>query len=60
VGTGGATLYAVSRPAPNSEAVNAGDWGVLRLRLKHLSYQWDFIPASGGTFQDSGSANCVQ
>ncbi len=57
VGTGG---YAPSMPssvAPHSEALSA-DVGVLKLTLGQGSYLWQFIPAAGMSFTDSGSGSC--
>jgi hypothetical protein len=55
VGTGGAALHAPGGREPNSEIVLATH-GVLKLTLSPDSYQWDFIPVSGGG--DSGSGRC--
>lgn len=61
VGTGGASL----RPKPptsllpNSEVHDNSTWGVIKLTLHPVSYDWEFIPTAGGTFTDSGSAPCV-
>ena len=57
VGTGGATLYQVVRPASNSEVRHSG-WGVLKLTLAESSYSWEFVPVEGGSFRDAGSGNC--
>jgi calcineurin-like phosphoesterase family protein len=58
VGTGGGTLTPVgARAAPNSE-VRGSDWGVLKVTLRVSSYEWEFIPAAGGSFRDSGSTPC--
>jgi hypothetical protein len=57
VGTGG---YATALPtsiAPNTEAVSDA-YGILKLSLGPDSYTWQFIPAGGSTFTDSGSGNC--
>jgi len=57
VGTGG---YATAMPtsiAPNTEAVSDA-YGVLKLSLGPDTYTWQFIPAGGSTFTDSGSGNC--
>jgi hypothetical protein len=58
VGTGGAAAYAIVTPAPNSEVRNSGTRGVLKLTLYPDRYDWKFIPVSGSTFMDSGSASC--
>jgi hypothetical protein len=59
VGTGGKNshrLFAVIQP--NSEAHNAGTFGVLKLTLHPKSYNWQFIPQEGKTFTDTGTASC--
>lgn len=33
-------------------------FGVIRLTLYDGSYDWEFVPVTGGTFTDSGTANC--
>jgi acid phosphatase type 7 len=58
VGTGGAGLYPLGTIKPNSQARNASTHGVLRLTLNATSYSWKFVPVSGKTFTDSGTASC--
>jgi hypothetical protein len=58
VGTGGAALYDFPSNQPNSQVRNTTTWGVLKLTLHATSYDWQFIPITGQTFTDSGSANC--
>ena len=58
VGTGGAGLYSIGSPLPNSEARNDNSHGVLKLTLSDGSYTWEFIPVSGSSFRDSGSGTC--
>jgi len=59
VGTGGQTsLQVPPAVAPNSEARNSNTFGVLKLTLSAGSYSWEFVPAAGGTFRDSGSGTC--
>jgi hypothetical protein len=58
VGTGGANLYRFGRVAPNSEVRGEGTWGVIKFTLRSGSYDWEFVPAAGGTFRDSGTASC--
>lgn len=59
VGTGGnADHYAFGPPIANSEVRNGDTWGVLKLTLEPESYHWRFIPVSGRSFTDSGSARC--
>jgi PKD repeat protein len=56
-GTGGAGLYDFGTTQPNSEVRYKG-WGVLKFTLSSGRYSWEFIPISGATFTDSGSAQC--
>lgn len=59
VGTGGAGLRSFPRgPVPNSEARDDTAHGVLKLTLHPEGYDWEFVPAAGGTFTDSGSGTC--
>ena len=58
VGTGGA--YLDQKPwwkRRNSEALIAGEWGVLKLELAQASYTWSFITADGRVL-DAGSDTC--
>jgi len=58
-GTGGAAegTYPFGIPVANSEVRNQSP-GVLKITLHPGSYDWQFIPAAGFTFSDSGSAAC--
>ena len=58
VGTGGAPLYGLTVVQPNSEVRNNQAWGVLKLTLRSGRYDWEFIPVSGHSFRDVGSAPC--
>ena len=58
VGTGGAELYPLGPPIPNSEYRNNTTWGVLRLTLDQGSYSWRFVPVGGGDAMDSGTGTC--
>ena len=58
VGTGGRETRPFATVRPNSEVRNAQDLGVLWLRLRSDGYDWQFLPAAGGTFTDAGSAGC--
>jgi acid phosphatase type 7 len=58
VGTGGAEHYGIKTVQPNSEARNAGTFGVLKLTLHPASYDWQFVPEAGKTFTDSGTTSC--
>ncbi len=57
VGTGGAPLYEFPTIRANSE-VRAAVWGVATFTLSEQGYQWQFVPAEGFQFQDTGSASC--
>ena len=57
VGTGGAELRGFGRRAPNSEFRQSGTYGVLRLTLHQVNYDWEFLPVSGD-IADSGSTPC--
>jgi len=59
VGTGGASHHRFAGPAAaNSEARSDDTFGVLKLTLYPTGYEWQFIPAAGRTFTDSGAAPC--
>jgi hypothetical protein len=58
VGTGGYSLYDLSRRQPNSELFESHTWGVIKFTLKRQSYDWEFIPIDGQTFRDFGSGTC--
>ena len=58
VGTGGRSHYRFTPPRPGSVVRNDDTYGVLRLTLKPDSYDWAFLPISGGTFRDAGTARC--
>jgi acid phosphatase type 7 len=58
VGTGGKKLRPFGKVKPNSQVRNADAFGVLKLTLHPTSYDWKFVPVTGKTFTDSGSARC--
>jgi hypothetical protein len=58
VGTGGAGVYDIWTPQPNSEVRNGSVHGVLKLSLAHTRYPWHFVPIAGETFSDSGTGDC--
>jgi hypothetical protein len=58
VGTGGASLYPMGTPQPNSEARDATTYGVLRLTLRPTGYDWLFVPQAGRSYTDAGSGAC--
>jgi hypothetical protein len=58
VGTGGANHTSINTVAANSEVRDSTSYGVLKLTLHAASYDWQFVPAAGGSFTDSGTTNC--
>jgi acid phosphatase type 7 len=58
VGTGGKNLYEITGARSNSEVRSMSAFGVLEMTLNPTSYDWKFVPASGSTFTDQGSAQC--
>jgi hypothetical protein len=59
VGTGGDDHFApFGASPPNGEVRDNSTYGILQLTLHPSGYDWQFIPASGGTFTDSGSGTC--
>jgi acid phosphatase type 7 len=58
VGTGGRDHRKFSKIMAASEARNSDTFGVLKLTLHPGSYDWEFVPETGKTFTDSGSAAC--
>ena len=57
VGSGGRNHYRTTTGA-TTEAMNADTFGVLQLTLRPGAYDWRFVPEAGGSYTDSGSANC--
>ena len=57
VGTGGAHLTPVGPGRANSEIIGSA-WGVLVLTLNDGRYQWEFRPAAGAGFSDTGVGEC--
>jgi alkaline phosphatase len=59
VGTGGRSHYDIRAVRETgSQAANNDSFGVLRLTLKPLGWDWRFVPVPGASFRDSGSARC--
>jgi hypothetical protein len=58
VGTGGANLRRFKTIQPNSELRDSTTHGILKLSLRAAGYDWEFIPAAGGAFRDSGAEMC--
>lgn len=57
-GTGGRSHDPLGFAIPNSEVRDADTFGVLKVTLSRHAYTWEFIPAEGGTFRDSGAGVC--
>ena len=57
-GMGGASRYKVKTRLEGSEAVSSEGFGLLKLSLLAGKYRWEFIPAAGNTFHDSGESTC--
>ena len=58
VGTGGVALTQPRAARRNTSEVVAPAWGVLKLTLRDSAYDWEFVPAQGHSFRDSGSGAC--
>ncbi len=58
VGTGGKGLRSFGTVRANSQRRKSTVLGVLKLELKSSSYTWRFVPASGSSWTDTGSADC--
>jgi fibronectin type 3 domain-containing protein len=58
VGTGGDDFHQMGSAIANSVVRNNSSFGVLKMTLHASGYDWQFIPAAGYTFSDSGSAAC--
>lgn len=57
-GTGGRSHDLLGYPMRNSEVRDWQTYGVLKLSLGPEKYSWEFIPAQGKSFHDSGSGAC--
>ncbi len=54
-------MYPFTTPSlATTEARDSSTRGVLNLTPHPTSYDWEFVPAAGGTFTDSGSGTCVE
>jgi hypothetical protein len=59
IGSGGNGHYAFkATPEPNSEARNNTAYGVLKLTLRTGGYDWQFVPAVGSSYSDTGASTC--
>ncbi|MEO8287413.1 MAG: S-layer homology domain-containing protein [Chloroflexota bacterium] len=56
VGTGGKSHQGFATPVANSEVRADTYFGVLKVTLHPNSYDWQFVPEAGGTFNDHGTA----
>jgi hypothetical protein len=59
VGTGGREMRGFGSVKANSEFRNSNSLGVLKLTLHAASYDWQFVPVTGHTLADAGTAACV-
>ena len=60
VGTGGSPLGRQRRDSKNSEVVQTGIWGILKLTLHDERYDWNFVTVGDHGEVDTGSAACVE
>jgi acid phosphatase type 7 len=58
VGTGGASLTPLRFRKSNSEVSDNASYGVLKLVLKDIGYEWEFLPVERDGFTDSGATLC--
>ncbi|MBC3862680.1 metallophosphoesterase [Undibacterium jejuense] len=58
VGTGGAKLTPMFLPKSTTEIRDNSSNGVLKLTLHDKSYEWEFIPVAGESFNDKGQGSC--
>lgn len=57
-GMGGAGFYGFGTIQANSEARNSSTHGVLKFTLHADSYDWEFVPEAGKTYNDKGTGSC--
>jgi acid phosphatase type 7 len=58
VGTGGRSMQSLPATRRVGSEVLTKTFGILRLTLHANSYEWQFVPAAGQTFTDSGTTYC--
>jgi hypothetical protein len=58
VGTGGKNHYPFKAPAIAGEIRDDTSFGILKMTLHQTGYDWQFLPAPGYRFTDSGSMAC--
>ena len=54
------TFEPIDDRVPNSEVSDSSTFGVLKLTLRPDGYDWQFMPAAGGSFTDAGSASAIR
>ena len=54
----GKPVYEFKGKAPYSEVKDNTTYGVLKFTLRAADYTWDYVPAAGEQFHDSGTAAC--
>ena len=57
-GMGGASHYTFGTIQANSEARNSDTFGLLKFTLHANSYDWQFVPEAGKTYNDNGTGTC--
>ena len=57
-GTRGKSHGPLTTDVPTARWRTRNTFGVLKLRLRPSSYEWDFVPEAGRRFTDSGSTRC--
>jgi hypothetical protein len=57
-GMGGVDHYSFGTIQANSEARNSDTFGVLKFTLAANSYNWQFVPEAGKTYNDRGTGSC--
>jgi hypothetical protein len=57
-GMGGVDRYGFGTIRANSEARNSDTFGVLKFTLHANSYDWQFVPEAGKTYNDRGTGSC--
>ena len=59
VGTGGNSLAVFGTGPATVTAVRQNtDYGVLKLTLNEIDFDWEFVGEPGGTFVDAGTGTC--
>ncbi len=59
VGTGGRNHTSFTGGfKTGSQVQDTSSFGVIKVTLHAGSYEWQFLPSSGGTFTDAGSSSC--